>query len=243
MALLVRCGKKDSIPTPILLPLMENSEIKYVSYVTDSLRQIQHQMEYGSRFYLRTDSVENKQVHYYLEKNKRNFYTVDEHGTVVTAIELDLASYGLAGGFPYQQPIPFAYPRTVFKKERGFGTTWTVQADTQFVLADAQGQPHRLEFCHHSEARLQGLEQVTVPASPGKPLKVLDVRWPRFVNYLYDHTTGDTLWVQRGEGHEYFEPRFGLARSMSNYTIRKKGEAPVYRLSTMDLYLMIIPSK
>jgi len=231
------------IPTPVLLPLEENSEIKYISYVTDGLKQIQHQLEYIPRFYVRTDSSGKKNIHYYIENNKLNSYIVDEQGTLATRVQLDLATYSLAAGFPYREPVPYSYQRLVFKKQEGFGTSWSVEADTQFVQFDAQQQPHTLAYGHRGYARLEGWTSLAVPASKTENLQVLDVRWRHLLNYLLDKTTGDTLWVQRGEGHEYFEPRFGLARSMSNYTIRKKGEAPVYRLSTMDLYLMIIPSK
>jgi hypothetical protein len=237
------CGKKEKIPVPVLLPLQEGSQIKYVSYVTDSLRQIQHVLEYIPRYYVRTDSSAGLKRYYYVEKNKLNSYLVDEKGCLSTRIQLDLAAYATMAGFPYHEPISFSYWRPIFKKEEGFGTNWTVQADTQFVIYDAQQKLHALEFGHHSKARLDGWSDIYVPASKGEKMRVLNVHWLEFRNFLYDSGSGDTLWVQRGEGRELFEPKFGLARAMNNYTTRKKGEAPQYRQSTLDLYLMIIPGK
>ncbi|HNW60232.1 MAG TPA: hypothetical protein PKI62_11190 [bacterium] len=243
MILLAGCGKRESIPVPVYLPLSEGSQIKYVSYVTDSLRRIQHAMEYFPRYYLRSDSSTAIKRHFYIENNKLNSYSVDPQGRITTHVAVDLATYAAAAGFPYRAPVPFAYPRQVFSKEKGFGTTWSARADTQFTVLDTASQPRTLEFGYRGEARLAGWAEITVPASKFEKLHVLDVHWPRLVNYLIDHDSGDTLWVQHGAGHEYFDPRFGLARSTSDYTVHKKGEAPVYRQSTLDLYLMLIPAK
>ncbi len=243
MILLAGCGKRESIPVPVFLPLAEGSQIKYVSYVTDSLRRIQHALEYFPRYYVRSDSSTAVKRHYYIENNKLNSYSVDPQGRITLQVQVDLATYAAAAGFPYGMPVFFSYPRLAFDKTRGVGTTWSVRADTQFIVVDAEKNARALEFGYRGEARLEGWSEVTVPASHGQKLKVLDVRWPLLLNYLRDRASGDTLWVQRGEGHEYFDPRFGLARSTNNYTIRKKSEAPVYRQSTLDLYLMIIPSK
>ncbi|OPZ67293.1 MAG: hypothetical protein BWY83_02648 [bacterium ADurb.Bin478] len=243
MLLFAACDKRQNIPTPLLLPLVEKSEIKYVSYVTDSLKQIQHQLEYLPRYFSRTDSSGREKVHYYIENNRLNSYREDADGTLTARVHLDLAGFAQAAGFPYREPSPFSYQRVIFKKQQRFRTTWSVQADTQFVALDAQGQSHTLEFGHRGFARLKGWADVTVPASHNEKLRTLNVQWPRLYNYLYDRTAGDTLWSQNGDGNEYFEPRFGLARVAGNYTVRKKGAAPVYCMSTMDLYLMIIPGQ
>ncbi|NLP10722.1 hypothetical protein GX408_10040 [bacterium] len=241
--LLAVCTKRQDIPTPPLLPLAEHSEIKYVSYVTDSLKRIQHQLEYLPRYFSRTDSSGGVKVHYYIENHRLNSYREDADGTLTACVHLDLAGFAFTAGFPYREPIPFSYQRVIFKKQKRFRTVWSVQADTQFVALDGQGQPHTLEFGHRGVARLNGWVEVTVPAAHYEKLRTLNVHWLRLYNYLYDHTAGDTLWSQNGDGNEYFEPRFGLARVAGNYTVRKKGAAPVYRMSTMDLYLMIIPSQ
>lgn len=243
MILFAGCGKRESIPVPVYLPLVEGSQIKYVSYVTDSLRRIQHELEYFPRYYVRSDSTTAIKRHYYIENNQLNSYTVDPQGRITLQVQVDLATYAAAAGFAYHEPVPFRYPRTVFDKSRGVGTTWSVRADTQFVTVDGTNSTRTLEYGYRGEARLEGWSEVTVPASRGQKLRVLDIRWPRLMNYLRDQTTGDTLWVQRGEGHEYFDPRFGLARSTNNYTIRKQDDRPVYRQSTLDLYLMLIPNK
>jgi uncharacterized protein YbdZ (MbtH family) len=241
-SILAVCGPKKTIPTPVLLPLAEGSQIKYVSYVTDRLKQIQHQLEYIPRYYSHSDSLQQPKIHYYIEANKLNQYSVDERGTLISRANVDLSTFALAAGFPYREPISFSYPRKIFEKRNGFGSVWSVKADTQIVVLDSLQKPHQLGFGHRGTACLEGWSEVAVPASPSAKLKVLDVHWTQLQNYLIDSTSGDTLWVQRGEGHEYFEPRFGLARATKNYTVQKKGESPAYRQSTMDLYLMIIPS-
>lgn len=237
------CGKKEVIPTPVLLPLVEGTEIKYVSFVTDSLKAIQHQLEYLPRHYVRSDEINNKQRHFYVENNRLNHYSVLKNGTIETRVQVDIAAFAAAAGLPYVQPVNFSYPRVVFRKEKGFGTRWQVHADTTVIIHDKLQQPRTLSFVHEADARLEEWTDLFVPASPKEKLHVLNVHWLHFTNYLYDHSSGDTLWVQRGEGREFFHPEFGLARAMSNYTTRKKGEAAIYRQSTMDLYLMVIPNK
>ena len=240
---LTSCGKKEIIPTPVLLPLVEGSEIKYVSFVTDSLKAIQHQLEYLPRHYVRSDEINGKERHFYVENNRLNNYSVLKNGAIETRVQVDIAAFAAAAGLPYSQPVPFSYLRVIFRKEKGFGTSWKVYADTTVIVKDREQQPRTLSFVHEADARLEDWTDLYVPASPKEKLRVLNVHWLHFRNYLYDHTTGDTLWVQRGEGRELFHPEFGLARAMSNYTTRKKGEAAIYRQSTMDLYLMVIPSK
>jgi hypothetical protein len=237
------CRKQEEIPVPVLLPLKEGSQIKYVSYVTDSLKQIKHQLEYIPRYYVRTDSTVRVKRHYFVERNKLSSYRVDSKGKIETWIQIDLAAYAAAAGFPYHEPVEFSYWRPVFQKEKGFGTQWTAAADTEFTLVDAQQKTHKIAFGHRGKARLDGWAEITVPASKGEKLRVLNVHWLEYSNFLVDRESGDTLWVQRGEGRELFEPSFGMARAMSNYTTRRKGEAPIYRQSTLDLYLMMIPGK
>ena len=117
----LNCSKREEIPTPALLPLQEGSQIKYVSYLTDSLRQIQHQMEYIPRYYVRSDSSTAGKRHYYVEKNRLCSYRVDTKGGLDAEVQLDLSAYAAAAGFPYKEPILFSYWRPLFRKEEGFG--------------------------------------------------------------------------------------------------------------------------
>lgn len=241
--LALSCSRHAEIPVPVLLPLEQGSEIKYVSYVTDSLKQILHPLEYFPRYYVRSDSSASVQKHYYIENKQLNYYQVDRHGEIATRVVLDLGAFAAAAGLPYTEPIPFTYWRTVFKKDRGIGTRWSVAVDTQIVVRDAAAQLRTLKFGHFGQARLEDWTEVTVPASKGEILRVLNVHWTDMVTFLYEPASGDTLWSQHAEARELYEPRFGLTRSMSSYRIHKLGSPSLYRQSTMDLYLLMIPDK
>lgn len=243
LVLALMACKKETLPTPLLLPHDDRSEVKYVCYITNDQRELQHDMTYLSRFYVRTDSSTGKHIHYYIENNKLIRYYGDDDGTLWQEVKLDLAVYALNAGYPYREPIPFSYWKPIFRKKQGFGSEWDVNVDTTYTVDDSTNQPHEFQFTFAGEARLDGWTDLIVPARRDSALRVLNVHWKSFTQSVYDRTAKDSVWVQRGEGREFFHPQFGLARSMSDYTVMRKNQAPVSRKSTMDLYYMLIPNR
>ena len=228
---------------PLLLPLEEKARVQYVSYVTNEKNELLYTMDYFDRQYVRADTASDQITHYYIEKNQlKRFYT-EERNTIFQEIKIDLAAYAVNGGFPYHNSIPFSYWKPVFKNDRGKGTSWSVHADTQFVCLDASGKPHTLHYRFSGKARFDGWSKIFVPADRTREFKVLHVHWPEFENSLFDLTDNENVWLQKGSASDYFEPEFGLLRSIADYTISKKKEPAVKRKSTWELYLLLIPGK
>lgn len=239
-AIVVNCQKSVNI-TPVLVPLSEKARVQFISYVTNEKKELLRAMEYFDRNYIYTDTVGTRKIHYYIEQGQLHGFYTDRQGSLFLQIKVDIASYALNAGFTYQNPILYTFWKPIFKRNDGIGTSWIVQTDTQFVALDPNGKQHTLKFQFSAKARFVGWENVRVPADKSKLFKALKVHWEKFEYSLFDMTNSEMVWLQKGDAADYFEPKFGLLRSIADYTISKKNEPDVFRKSTWELYLMILP--
>jgi len=225
----------------VFMPANEKARVQFISYVTNDKKELLHTMEYYDRQYLRADTVGNQIVHYYIEQNQiKRFYT-DPQGAIHQEVKVDLATFALQGGFRYQAPALFSYWKTAYDKRDGIGTSWKFKVDTTFAAVDSLGRTHALRYTASGKARLAGWTKLIVPADRTRKLDVVQVKWPEFENQLYDITSGDWVWRQQGKADDFFEPTFGLVRSMADYTQKTGNRPAVARSSTYELYLMILP--
>ncbi len=235
----INCSKHSLPPTPFLLLLQEDARTQYVSYVTNEKKELLHAMDYIDRNYVRSDTIADKIVHYFLEKGQIYGFYIDKEGSLWQEVKIDLAVYALNAGFTYREPIAFSYWKPLIKRNKGIGTSWSTAAQQTFVVYDSLNRPHTLKYSFEGQATLVGWAEVIVPANRNNLMKTIHVRWNHFSNTLFDLTDDCLVWQQKGEAGDYFDPEIGLIRSIADYTITKRDGKGISRKSTFELYLLI----
>lgn len=233
------CSKQSLPKTPLLLLLQPDARTQYISYVTNEKKELLHAMDYIDRNYVRSDTIANKIVHYFVERGKLHGFYVDKEGTLWQEIKMDLAALALNAGFVYREPIEFSFWKPLLKRNKGIGTTWSISAQQTFVVYDSLNHPHTLRYSYEGTATLAGWAKIIVPANRGNLMKAIQVKWNHFSNTLYDLTDDRVVWEQKGDASDYFDPEVGLLRSIADYSVRKHSGEELIRKSTFELYLLI----
>jgi hypothetical protein len=227
---ILSCGQDRF--APVVIKTEPGSILNFAGFTTNDEKEILHNISHFPKTYIGADTAKERIVHRYLVKNNLlRFYTTEDR-SLYEQSQVDLASLSLSLGFPFEKPLVFTFWKQSYSGTKG---KWQVDVDTTFTLHDSTGQEHRLSYRFSATGYDRGMTEVYVPEDRFQPYQVLRVEWDPFQSTLYDHTSGDSLLIQKGTQNLFYEPRLGMIRMLSDYTLEEKGASPVPRKSTWEL--------
>jgi len=222
------CGeeKKQEILKPKIMPVGEGAALAFRGYVTDSEDELVGKIYTFNRVFSHVDTLNGREVYAFLADNDRSYFRTNDAGTLEQLKTIDLSRrlwlYELSG----KQPVKLGYWETMFKQTEGVGTEWETLVDTTVTMFDAEKQPVQVRY---SIPESQTIEEV------------LDVNLLQIENLIVNETTNDSLFVQRGTGHYYFDPQVGMVKYVTDYHLKKRGEPYIQRHGTWELVKKKLP--
>jgi hypothetical protein len=236
MIFVLSCGPDRF--APVVIKTEPGSILNFAGFTTNEKKEILHTISHFPKTYIGADTTEEHILHRFLVKNNLlRFYNTKDR-SLFEQSQVDLGSLALSLGFPFEKSLIFTFWKQSYSGKKG---KWVVKADTTFTLRDSTGQTHRLSYRFTATGYDRGMTEVYVPQDRFQPYQALRVEWNPFQSTLYDHTSGDSLLIQKGTQNYFYEPRLGMIRLLSDYTLKEKGVPLVIRESTWELMSVDTP--
>ncbi len=234
------CGEKNEVYRTTVLPTQPGSALLFRGYVTDDQQELVGQIHNFARQFSHVDTVDGVPLYGFFWNNERFYFYEEEDGTLRQLVTLDLSRRLVPYGLLTPKPVLLRYWETVFKANEGVGTTWQVRVDTTVEARDASGTPVSVRYLYDAKARFEGWNNAAIPESQTYQ-KVLDVHWYDQQTVIVNLTAGDSLFVQRGTAHAYFDPKLGLIKYINDYRLKDRKHAYVSRHGTWELIEIKFP--
>ncbi|MFQ5823220.1 MAG: hypothetical protein ACE5IW_09875 [bacterium] len=236
---ILSCGESET-PHVSVLPLIEGAELHFRGFVTDEEEELVSEIHNFSRKVIRKDTLDGHPVHAYVYYNQQIYFYTDENGTVWQYNTEDIGSRIVAYGLSFRAPILVSYWQILLKVDEGVGTEWSVSVDTTFDAINLAGNTERIHYMHDGKARYAGWTKTYIPERHNY-VRVADAHWYELNTYIINETTGDTLFSSHGTAHQYFEPKLGAIKYITDFTKAEIGQSAVPLRGTWELMRKNIP--
>ena len=245
LILIVYCGNDSEPPVyTTVVPPIEGAKLNFVGYVADTSFELKSDIYKFSRLFLtQQDSINGQPVYMYISNNKRTKYYTDSDGDVWQYQLEDLSARLLAYGLKTDSAVVIQYKQPLLKTSRGKGTKWRVCIDTTFFAYDSEGKKQKIQYYHYGEAKYDGWSDVFVQERRTVPYRCMNAFWPVLNTYIINHTSGDSIFVRKGNARQMFEPTLGSIKYTTDFTLKEVGKEPVVRKGTWELISKYIPDE
>jgi len=237
LILFVHCGNDSEPPVYItVVPPIEGAKLNFVGYVADTELELKSNMYKFSRLFIaQQDSINGQPVFMYISNNKRTKYYTDSNGDVWQYNSEDLFARLIAYGLKTDSAVVVQYWQPLLKTSKGKRTKWSVCIDTTFYAYNSEGEKQKIQYYHYGEAKYIGWSDVFVQESRTVPYRCMNAFWPVLNTYIINHTSGDSIFVRRGNAKQMFEPKLGSIKYATDFTLKEVGKEPVVRKGTWEL--------
>jgi hypothetical protein len=185
------------------------------------------------------DTVDHRPVFVYMSNNQPTYFYTDENGTVWQYNTDDIGLRIVTYGFAYQ-PLNIAYWQILLKADQGVGTEWSLSVDTTFTANTFDGKSQRIRYLNNGKARYEGLKEAFIPES-NKYVPAHDAYWYELHTYIINEITSDTLFASNGTAHQYFDPKLGSIKYITDFTKSEIGQPTVPLHGTWELVSKHVP--
>lgn len=234
------CSKREDIPHMTVMPQIHGAELKFRGFVADDEDELLSDIYQFSRRVVHKDTVGNNLIYYYVSNNQRTPFYTDREGTVWERQNEDVSvRMSMYGYFPVL-PVELVYWKILLKVDSGVGSHWEVNIDTTFQAKDIKGKKHVLRYVHEGKARNEGWTTAFIPEVYDY-VDAIDVYWYELNTYLINETSGDSLYISRGTAHQYFEPKLGAIKYITDFIQKEHGKEPISLHGTWELLGQNIP--
>lgn len=242
--LLINCAKKkvdEPVPAVVIKPV-EGTQLNLRGYVADAKFDLQSDMYKFSRLYGGSKVVDNKKIHHYLGNNKRVEFYNDLNGDLwefqSEDISLRLFPYGLKAN----NPILIEFWKPILKISNGLNSKWTVHIDTTFNVFDSEKNKYKIQYYHHGEGQYDGWADILVFERKKEPYRCMMAYWPVLNTFILNQTTGDSIFVRKGNARQMFEPNMGAIKYITDFSVKSLGnDSTIVRKGTWELISKDIP--
>lgn len=232
--------KKNETPHLSVLPLIEGAELHFRGFVTNDQQELVSQIHTFSRKVVRRDTIDQRPVFVYMTNNQPTyFYTDKKNGTVWQHNTDDIGLRIVMYGFAYQ-PLNISYWQILLKIDKGVGTEWSFSVDTTFTAITSEGKSQRIRYLNNGKARYEGLKEAFIPES-NKYVPAHDAYWYELDTFILNETTSDTLFASSGTAHQYFDPKLGSIKYITDFTKSEIGQPTIPLHGTWELVSKNIP--
>ena len=236
------CGKKEDMPHMSVMPQIEGAELEFRGFVADDEDELLSDIHKFSRRVVHKDTIDHKVIHYYISSNQRTPFYTDKEGTVWERQTEDVSvRMSMYGYFPVT-PIKLSYWKALLKVDSGVGSQWEVNIDTTFQAKDIEGKKHVLRYVHQGKARNEGWTTAFIP-EVYQYVDAVDAHWYELNTFLINETSGDSLYISRGTAHQYFEPKLGAIKYITDFIQKEQGKEPISLHGTWELLGQNIPEQ
>ena len=233
----ISCGKKV---TPTVVPPIQGSVLHFRGYVTNAKDELASEIYFFNRYYSHEDTLNGIPVHVCYSNHDKIFYYTDKKGTVRQYRIVDLGEKILPYKYFPQKQTRISYWETLLKRDHGEGTEWQVKIDTTFNAVDEKGKQVKIRYYYLAKAKYNGWNKAFIPETQEWE-KVLDTYWYKIEHFIVNQTSGDTLFIKRGNAHHYFSPEKGLIKYITDYKKKEKDQDYIFRKGTWELIKSNLP--
>jgi len=226
--LLPACGKKEEAINATIVPLKEKAVLHLRGYVTDDKTELVSQIYNFDRFFSHRDTVDGKPVVVYVSNGEKIPFYIGDDGSVHQLTTVNLSDRLFQYGITSRTPLLVSYWETLLKQNDGVGTEWQMLVDTTLTGVDATGKTVQIRYVYSARARNEGWKEVFIPHTY-RLERTVDVHWYEIENYIINETTNDSLFVRKGTAHQYFDPKLGIIKYITDYK-KKEGRTPFVSL-------------
>ncbi len=238
------CEKAEDKPVHVeVLPPVKGLKFDYNGYATNPEFELKSGINIFTRLFFEKDTINGQPMNVYLSKGKRVPYYTNEKGDVWEQQTEDISAQLLANGLKTDDKIVLKYWKQLLKISKGKKSKWDVLVDTTFYASDADGKKQKIQYYHYGEAYYEGWSQVTVQQRRTIPYRCMTAYWPVVNTFIINHTTGDSIFVSKGNARQVFEPTYGVIKYMVDYTLKEFGKEPVESRGTWELVVAYIPKQ
>lgn len=223
-----------------ILPETKGAVLSFRGYVTDEDEQLVDKIYSFDRRVVGTDSIDGHAAFQYMTDKEPGYFYTDDNATVWEYGKIDIAARITAFNFRYEKPFIISGWEIKLKQDEGEGTLWSAHIDTTFEATTMAGEKATIRYIKSGKARYDGWTE-TFLVEPYKDVPVMDANWYDLQTFILNETTGDTLLGTKGIAHEYFDPKLGAVKYISNYRKYEIGKAPIPLRGTWELLKYTIP--
>lgn len=228
------CGNDEAPIKATIVTPVKGASLHFRGYVTDDETELTSNIYEFSRTFSHLDTLDEQPVYVFYSNDEKNYFYTDDAGTVWQLNTVNLTKRLISYGISTLKPVIMKYWQTMLKVDNGVGTEWHVLVDTTIHGRDVFGKTAQIRYFYSAKARYEGWGQAFIPETY-KFESVLDVYWYEINNYIVNQTTMDSLYIQRGTAHHYFDPELGLIKFITNYKKKEMNNSYVNLRGTWEL--------